>query len=502
MVSWLCLASASFGNAGAARGQELPRVATSRKIAVAGVVAEHGREDLLGLSRVKFQGLIGSELMSAGYQLASPDEAAFSHGEGAPLTLTARVEEEICDDLAPSQCRVAITWSLEDARGVVVYRTLTRAFDQKPSIDELRRSLIRDALASLLRRRRFPLQITRGGAATAAAPAGPLGFRRCRRPTLELPSALRAAAASVVWVESGSHLASGAIISGDGLILTSANGLESGAPLGVRFAAGQKLKARVVAIERAADVALLEVEASTEATCLASREAAATSGTQVFGVSSEPSEDVAISLSGGALLATHEISDHVELGVPSTLAVVDGAPLLDERGRLVGVVSRRASRAAGEARAVEVGSALRALGLAPAAISDPRLVESGAPRPTVSAVRDADDPPFVLTKQYTFGTSSAARTLRTASLVTASLGALGVAVSWLSFRASPHPSAGEHRRAVLLNDASWGVLGLGALGVGASFAWPEAHELVAGRSAQRELFFGVTPRSVTLGAHL
>jgi S1-C subfamily serine protease len=251
-----------------ARSQDLPRVSAARKLLVAGVAVDHRSADLLGLSRIKFQGLIASELSSAGYVIGGPDDAVLGHGEAAPLTLIGSVREEICDDVAPSQCRIAILWDLQNQKGVTVYRALTRAVEQQPTLDELRRALVTASLHSLLKRRRFELQLKGADADWGPREPGPLGFKRCSRGALELPRASRSAAASMVLVESGSNLARGAIVSADGMILTTANALSSQAPLRVRFSAHQTLVANVVALDRAADLALVHVAVSTDETCL------------------------------------------------------------------------------------------------------------------------------------------------------------------------------------------------------------------------------------------
>ena len=108
-------------------------------------------------------------------------------------------------------------------------------------------------------------------------------------------------AASLVFVESGSSLARGSIISGDGLILTQARTIDPNAPLRVRFSAEQTLSAQVVALDHDADVALLHVDSHTDTTCLPLRDAPLVAGAAVFGVSSEPSEDSAVSLTGSVV---------------------------------------------------------------------------------------------------------------------------------------------------------------------------------------------------------
>lgn len=279
-----------------AAAQELPRVSVQRPVRVGGVVAESGEQDLIGLTRVEFQGMIAMELASVGYLLTSDDGSEADASGPPPLTLLGSVREEVCDDEAPSQCRVAVQWELQDARGVVVYRAITRAVEQAPSLEKLRRGLIEGALRSLLQRRRFALQLVDHSRPNEAA-ATPLRY-----------------------------------------------------------------------------------------------------------------------------------------------------------------------------------------------------------------VRDRDDPPFALTKHYTYGTSVTARRLRTGSLVAAAGGGAGVVVTWARFRGSRDLSPDAHARLVVLNDISWALLGVGVASFCLSYAWPEGHDVVAVQTArrapERQIFVGLAPGSLVLGAHL
>lgn len=288
----LGLLAAGLGLAPRAAAQELPRVSVQHALRVGGVVAESGEQDLIGLSRVEFQGLIAAELASVGYLLESDDGAERAPSALPPLTLVGSVKEEICDDEAPSQCRIAIQWELQDARGAVVYRTITRSVDQAQSLEKLRRGLIEGALRSLLQRRRFTLQL----------------------------------------------------------------------------------------------------------------------------------------------------------------------------------------------------------------IEEPKLARGHR------YVRDRDDPPFALTKRYTYGTSTSAHRLRTAGVVSAAIGGLDVAVTWLRVRSSPDLPPAAHTRLVVLNDIGWGLLGVGAASFCLSYAWPEGHDIVAVQSAQRarerRVFVGMGPAGVVLGGNM
>jgi S1-C subfamily serine protease len=500
--SSVCLVALGAAWAPAAVAQELPKVSATRPVAVEGITIDARVEDVLGLGRIHFQGLVAAELSAVGYRVVPPHDSSFG---ARALTLVGLVKEEVCSDVAPPQCRVAIQWELQDRTGLVVYRTTTRAVEQQPALEKVRRGLLQGALRSLLGRRRFALRLTEFDGFDEAAAGGELGFKRCLRPALPLPEAARSSAVSVVLVESGSNLAAGTILSSDGLIVTSASGIEPHAPLRVRFSAQQVLPAELVATEPAAGVALLRVAARTDSTCAPLRDDhAIVPGDAVFGVSSTLSEDAAVSLSRSVVQGERQQGPWPRLVVDARIAGSEGAPLLDNEGRLVAVAVRDASASSGSAAALPIAAALTALGIKAAPISDPRLRgQTSVAVPALGYVRDADDPPFVFTKRYTYGTSGGARRLRTAGFVTTGVGAAGVALSWLSFHGSADTSSSQRSKAIFWNDLSWVALGLGAAAVGASFVWPQGHEVVDARSsARRELFIGWVANGVGVRARL
>jgi hypothetical protein len=323
---------------------------------------------------------------------------------------------------------------------------------------------------------------------------------------MALPQASRAVAAALVLVESGSRLTAGVIVSPDGLIVTGAGGIEPGAPLLVRLSAAQKLAAEVVKLEPGADVALLRVAGHFDSTCLGLRDSALENGAPIFGISSPPSEDRAISLTESVVQKTQAAGKLAQLEVDARIAKLDGGPLLDAEGRVAGVVLARAgtSEPKPSARAIDSPSALRTLMIKPAPITDPRLLElQGQPAPAVGYVRDADDPPFVLGRRTTYGTSRTAHTLRTAGLWTAAVGGVAGVVTWTAFLTSHNLSDHAYNRLAVLNGVSWTVMGLGVLGFGVSYAWPEGHDVVAAQSARREpLRIGLSARGISLSGAL
>jgi len=243
---------------------------------------------------------------------------------------------------------------------------------------------------------------------------------------------------------------------------------------------------------------LLRVPAQTDTTCTPLGETLP-QGAAVFGISSEMSEDRAVSLTASVVQKTSASGPQVD----ARIARAPGGPLLDGDGRLVAVVVGEAE-AGHTAHATDIDHVLAALNIKPAAITDPRLLDRAVgPAPATHYVRDTDDPPFQMTKIYTYGTGQTARRVRTIGMAATAVGAFGVAATWLSFRANRNMTERAHDRTVLLNGASWVLLGLGALGWGASYAVPEGHDVVAGHSsAQRDLFLRVGVGAVTFGGAL
>jgi S1-C subfamily serine protease len=468
---------------------DAPRVSVTRKVAVTGVGSTPLVADVLGISRWQFQGLIASELQSVGYLLATPDEQLAARDPAtAPLSLVGTLTEEECAPTEPRQCRIAVRWELQDQHGMVVYRVITRAVAEGDNVGVLRRELVEGVLQSLLRRRRFPLQLVEAERPPApSATDAVLGFRACARPAAALPGASRAVAAGLVFVEAGSSLSNGTIISPDGLVLTSAAGIEPAVPLHVRLAAQQKLPAQVVAIDHPAGVALLRVEGNFQATCVPVREAPLPVGSPVFGVSSPLTEERAISLAGSVSMNERSHagteSGHM-LETDPLIAHNAGAPLLDADGALAGVVTERAPGSSKRGDALPSLAALASLKVKPAAISDARLVgerehepELGLATGAARFVRDHDDAPYPLTRRYSYGTSDVAHGVRKAGIASVAVGAAAVLTSWMFAGGAESESA--HNRWIAVNDVGWVLAGLGAVGFAGSYAIPEGHDVVA-----------------------
>jgi hypothetical protein len=466
-----CLGAALVGLGVLAHAAPCRAAPATLPLEVGGIRADVMVDDVLGIGRVRFVGLIAEQLQDQGYRVVAGPLGTSKAGGEQPLTLVGVVKEELCERIDVRQCRIAVQWELQDQRGATRYRVTTRAVGEGNEIGPLQRGLVLGALQSLLARRRFALQL-RDFAAQGAPPvhAEQLGFKACSRRDLELPKAFRSVSPAIVLVESGSNIERGSIVSPDGFVLTGARALDEKAPLRVKLGAGQTLPARLVAVDGDAHLALLQMAGSYAATCLPLRSETLGVNAAVFGVNSPLSEDRATSLAGSVVQSSVEGS---AMSTDPRLTQSDGAPLLDDAGQLAAVVG---DSDAERGQAVAVTSALAGLHVKPAAVTDPRLLAAARAEVRSAYVRDRDDPPYSLTQRYTYGTSAAARGWRRVGIAASAVGAAAVILTWASSHGAD--SQGAYDRWIVANDISWGVLAVGAVTTGVSFFLPESHDVV------------------------
>jgi hypothetical protein len=92
------LVVAALSVARPAQAQAAPGAVGKRALIVAGVEVEPRVEDLLGLGRLKFHGVIAGELSGAGYRVVAGGTTGGESDAEAPLTLVGSVVEEICEE--------------------------------------------------------------------------------------------------------------------------------------------------------------------------------------------------------------------------------------------------------------------------------------------------------------------------------------------------------------------------------------------------------------------
>ena len=163
-------------------------------------------------------------------------------------------------------------------------------------------------------------------------------------------------------------------VAADERVVTVAHVLDGGGAVAVRVQGGGERRARVVRVDRTADLALLEVPASEP------RGVALASATSTASLSSGGREARVLGARDGSLRARRvevrrrivaRVRDSAGPRVYTRRALVlagdvaggdSGAPVVDGDGRLVGVVFARSRREPGTAYAVDAGSVDRLLG--------------------------------------------------------------------------------------------------------------------------------------------
>lgn len=344
--------------------------------------------DEIGFAKPEYRVHILEALRGAGFNAVGAESLVFGKDEAerADLVLGGTVTELDCKRLHRQlRCSVGVEWQLLDReRDEIVYRVLTRyAGLNLPQDNDVRlgRALTLGALQSLMKRERFKklLTVERSVAPEEASyPAAT--YADCSAEARELPTDFETIAAGAVIVKSGGGTGSGFALSSDGLIMTAAHVVASGRPE-VRTRDGKTFPARVVRVSNKHDVALLSLGSSVSLACLSLEPAEQTPGSDVFAIGSPGGEVLGFSLSRGIVSGLRTISDVPLLQTDASLSPGNsGGALVDQKGRVVGVVSRKIAGHAVEGLgfAIPIEAGLLALKLGPAPETTPSLLERGA----------------------------------------------------------------------------------------------------------------------------
>lgn len=364
----------------------------------------------IGFAKPEYRVHVLEALRAAGYNAVGAENLVFNRddAEKADLVLGGTVKELECTAVSQKErCRIAIEWQLLDRQeDRIVYRVLTRFIDQNVPRDNPEatgKSLTLGALQRLLKRKHF----TKLASAPGAPPPreddfAPATFGECRATPLELPRDFERVAAGTVMVKSGTGFGSGFFLGPDGLVLTAAH-VVSGGNVRLRTQDGQTLKARVVRISHAQDVALLSTgKPSTPYPCLSLEPTQQTPGSDVYAIGAPASEQLAFSLTRGIVSGIRTLDDVTLLQTDASLSPGNsGGAMIDKNGRIVGIVSRKIAGHAVEGLgfAIPIEAGLTALKLVASTSTTAALLEppADATRPTASReFVDTPDPMVVL----------------------------------------------------------------------------------------------------------
>jgi serine protease Do len=419
-------------------------------------------------------------LRGAGYNAVGAESLVFGkdHAERADFLLGGTVRDLKCFETDVLRCRIGVEWQLLDVRrDAIVYTVTTRHLTVGGSRREpkvLAKALVVGAVNAVGRRARFKEALATGAETPRAQASGyaPAGYKECKSAGLEMPAAAEDVLRATVLVRVGDGFGSGFLLSPDGYVLTAAHVVDR-AGVTVRMHDGTTQTAIVVRIAKDVDAALLRLPEAHATPCLALDLEPKKVGNETYAIGSPASEKLAFSLTRGIISGVRNL-DGVEF-LQTDAAVSpgnSGGPLVDTHGRATAIVSWKISGVSvqGVAFGVPVGAALRGLGLAPAAETDPQLAttapaaaSSGRAQPEA----DVTDPMPAIDPlgdaQRDLEAREAARdrnipkylyVLRWGGVALAGIGAYGAYASNNSYddKTSSQP---EYKKQRLYNDLGW-----------------------------------------------
>ncbi len=148
---------------------------------------------------------------------------------------------------------------------------------------------------------------------------------------------------SVVTVEMKNGHGSGFLITTDGYLLTNAHVVQDEATAKVKFEQGFSLEGRVVKVNRDFDLALLKVQGSDLPALGLGDDAALVVGEELFAIGTPLDEKLGQTVSRGIVSGRREIDGRKYLQTDVGINPGNsGGPLIDERGKVVGIATMKA----------------------------------------------------------------------------------------------------------------------------------------------------------------
>jgi serine protease Do len=345
--------------------------------------------DQIGFARPDYRVFMLEALRRAGYNAVGAENLVFGKddAEKADLLLGGTVKELDCDQVGGSlRCSVGIEWELLDRESDrVVYRVLSRHAELSlPKKNDVAagKALTLGALRKLMQRPMFRQLADAERASLPRDDDYPAAtFKACSAEPFEMPTNFERVADGTLVVKSGGGIGSGFFLGPDGLVLTAAH-VVSGGKVVLKTRTGQTLEASVVRVSRESDVALLSVGRSdSPRPCLELDLTPRTPGQDVYAIGSPAGEQLAFSLSRGIVSGVRTISGVALLQTDASLSPGNsGGALVEQKGRVVGVVSRKIAGHAVEGLgfAIPIEAGLLALRLTAAPETTASLLERTA----------------------------------------------------------------------------------------------------------------------------
>jgi len=218
-------------------------------------------------------------------------------------------------------------------------------------------------------------------------------YRACSSVPRTLPAEIDAVIAASAFLPALGG--AGVFISPDGVLLTAEHVVSGLDEVVVKLRDGRSLPGRVVRRNSARDVALVRVR-NAPASCVPVSSSWPEIGTEVFAIGAPVEEQFAFSVTRGIVSGTPEVDGRMMIQTDASVNPGNsGGPLVDAKGRLVGVVTMKVvkDRAEGMGLASHASTELAWLGLSE---GDETTLEEISASPVFAApiVEDAADAPL------------------------------------------------------------------------------------------------------------
>ena len=253
------------------------------------------------------------------------------------------------------EVELTIDWQLFDSvEEAVLYQINTTGYGESTSVSSAALlEAFTGALHNLMASQEFVAQVMRADKQDAqlvrAVDIAPAAFSCDDMPPKAWPRDPDQALASAVTVHGGSSFGGGVVVSSHGHLLTAEHlvtGLEEAE---VQLHAGLRLPAQVLRVDKQQDVALLKLP-GTGYKCASIRlDDMPPVGSELYAIGTPWSKELAFTVSKGIVSGYRLMNDVRLMQTDASLNPGNsGGPLLDDKGRVAGIVSQRVSEEGSE----------------------------------------------------------------------------------------------------------------------------------------------------------
>lgn len=327
----------------------------------------------VNLKDVKYSNAITSKFANNGYNVVSPENELFKEKNAeADYIIAAELVSYVKDTKGTPGFKIsmALKWSVFDvSEEKVVLKVLTGGYtNERRRMEEGEAFLLaaEDCVNDLINNPDLIKLVDKD-----ASKAPLLGFSRITIPVVANPiinennNYIENSVKSVLTIKTNSGHGSGFIVSTSGFVLTNAHVAEDSLKLEGIFSSGLTLPLELVRINKKSDVALLKIPGSGYSplsldTSLISGKI----GSDVVAIGTPEDIKLGQSVTKGIISGMREMNDKKYIQTDVSINPGNsGGPMINKKGQVVGIVSRKKMDADGIGLAIPINDALKALNL-------------------------------------------------------------------------------------------------------------------------------------------